>query len=185
MEIEALFIGGSAGSIKVVKEILENTKTNLPIILGLHRSSADTSNGLLKVIEFVAPVPISEPKHLETIQKNHIYLAPPAYHLLIGKNKTFELSESPLVHYSRPSIDVLFLSAAQVYQQKMLAILLTGANQDGAIGMKSVYDKGGKTIVQHPQECFISTMPEAALEITPIHHVFYTKQIIDFLNENL
>ncbi len=184
--IEAIVIGGSAGSIKVVKQILSdlNFVPTIPIIIGLHRLQTDVSSGLRDVIQYSSPLPIIEPKNGEKIKAGVIYLAPVNVHLLVNENKEFELSSSPLVHYSRPSIDILFLSVADVYKQKCMGILLTGANKDGAYGMKVIKDNGGLTVVQEPLDCVIATMPNAAMQLTSIDHVLYSNEIGGFLTKN-
>jgi len=88
-----------------------------------------------------------------------------------------------MVNNSRPSIDITLETAAYAYKSKLIGILLSGANKDGAIGMKRIKDKGGLTIVQEPTECMIDTMPTSALKVTPIDYVLTTQQIINFLLE--
>ncbi len=177
-------IGGSAGSIKVVKAILNQLviPPHSAIMVCLHRLQTDTSSGLKDVLQYSTTIPIVEPKDREAIQGGHIYLAPANYHLVVEFDLCFTLSSSPLVQYSRPSIDVLFLSASEVFQENMVGILLTGANKDGAFGMKLIRENGGLTIVQEPSECFIDTMPRAAMHLTAIDHILTAKEIGDWLN---
>ncbi len=184
--VKAIVIGGSAGSIKVVKQILKSLsfKPSVPIIIGLHRLQTDNTSGLCEVIQYATELQVIEPIHGEKIKGGVIYLAPANMHLVVNENYEFELSSSPLIHYSRPSIDVLFLSVADIYQENTLGILLTGANRDGAYGMKTIKDNGGLTIVQEPKDCFIPSMTQAALNITEIDHVLYSHEIGSFLNEN-
>ena len=178
-------IGGSAGSIKVVKLILADLQLSESdaILICLHRLQSDTSSGLRDVLQYNAAAPIIEPQDRQAIQGGRIYLAPANEHLVVEPDLCFSLSSSPLVQYSRPSIDVLFLSAAEVFQDKAAGILVTGANRDGALGMKAVRESGGATIVQSPQECFIDTMPRAAMAMTAIDHVLDTKNIRNWLSE--
>jgi two-component system chemotaxis response regulator CheB len=185
-KIEAIVIGGSAGSIKVVKQILKDLifLPKLPVIIGLHRLQTDISSGLRDVIQYATEIPVIEPQNGEKIRNGVIYLAPVNVHLVINENREFELSSSPLVHYSRPSIDILFLSAADVYKENLLGVLLTGANRDGAYGMKAIKDNNGLTVVQEPKDCFIPTMTQAALNISTIDHVLYSNEIAKFLNNN-
>ena len=184
--IEAIVIGGSAGSIKVVKEILSGLSfiPPIPILIVLHRLQTDTNSGLRDVLQYATPIPIVEPSHGEKIKGGTIYLAPTNRHLVVNDQHEFELSSSPLIHYSRPSIDVLFLSVADIYKKNALGILLTGANKDGAYGIKTVKDNGGLTIVQDPKDCFIAVMTQSALNISPIDHVLYSHEISDFINKN-
>lgn len=184
-KIKAIVIGGSAGSIRVVKNLLQqlNFTPDIPIMIGLHRLQNDANSNLREVIQYSTSLPVIEPQGGEKIAGGNIYLAPGNYHLIVEPDHTFSLSSSPLVHYSRPSIDMLFLSAADVYRRNLMGILLTGANKDGATGMKAIKDKGGITVVQNPDECFVSTMPQAALALTQIDQVLNTDEIATFLNE--
>jgi two-component system chemotaxis response regulator CheB len=185
-KIEAIVIGGSAGSIKVVKQLLKNLAflPPVPIIMVLHRLQNDTSSGLREVIQYATDIPVIEPKHGDLIQESTIYLAPANKHLVITEESTFELSSSPLIQYSRPSIDVLFLSAADKYKDNLMGLLLTGANRDGAYGMKVIKESKGVTVVQHPEDCFMPTMPQAALNLTKIDHVLYTDEIAGLINQH-
>ncbi|GAB4185925.1 MAG: chemotaxis protein CheB [Thermoflexibacter sp.] len=180
-------IGGSAGSIKVVKGILEKVaiSANSAVMICLHRLQTDTSSGLKDVLQYSTTTPIVEPQNREAIQGGHIYLAPANYHLVVEPDLCFTLSSSPLVQYSRPSIDALFLSASEVFQEDMVGILLTGANKDGAFGMRAIRASGGITIVQEPSECFIDTMPKAAMQVTAIDHVLTSEGIGNWLNSYL
>ncbi|TAE03722.1 MAG: chemotaxis protein CheB [Bacteroidetes bacterium] len=181
---EVILIGGSAGSIRVLKNILKSLTfvPKIPIIVGLHRLQTDTSAGLRTVIQFSTDLPVIEPVQGQKIENSKVYIAPANRHLIVEYDKTLSLSESPLVHYSRPSIDTLFLSAAEVFQDKIIGILLTGANKDGAYGIKMIAENGGKTIVQHPDDCFINTMTKAAIEMTEIDHILTAQEIASFLN---
>jgi two-component system chemotaxis response regulator CheB len=107
---------------------------------------------------------IKEADEKENIQAGYVYFAPPNYHLLIENDKTFSLSTDEKVNYSRPSIDVLFESAANAYGPRLAAIILTGANNDGAEGLRRIKQKGGLVIVQDPQSAENSYMPAAALK---------------------
>jgi two-component system chemotaxis response regulator CheB len=100
-----------------------------------------------------------------------VYFATPGYHLSVEQDRSLSLSLEDRVHYSRPSIDYLFESAADAYGSKLAAVLLTGANHDGARGLAQVKRRGGLTIVQDPQEAQVATMPQAALNIQQPDHV--------------
>lgn len=180
-------IGGSAGSIKVLKIILERLRVNeqSAVLICLHRLQNDTSTGLRDVLQYSSDTPIIEPQDREAIQGGRIYLAPPNVHLVVEYDLCFSLSSSPLVQYSRPSIDVLFMSAAEVFQENMVGVLVTGANRDGAYGMKTIKENGGRTVVQEPTDCFIDTMPKAAMALTEINHVLDATEIHQWLNDYL
>jgi two-component system, chemotaxis family, protein-glutamate methylesterase/glutaminase len=184
-ELKALVIGGSAGSLKVVKTVLLSLAkpSPIPIILGLHRLQNDPSSGLREVIQFSSPMPVVEPVDGELIQPGMVYLAPANRHLIVEPDYTFSLSDSPLVQYSRPSIDVLFLSAADAYGANLAALLLTGANRDGAFGTKTVKESGGFVMLQDPQDCFVDTMPRAALALTTPDVVLTVNEMGPFLEK--
>jgi two-component system, chemotaxis family, protein-glutamate methylesterase/glutaminase len=95
----------------------------------------------------------------------------------------FALSTEEMVNNSRPAIDITLSTSAFVYKDKLIGILLSGANRDGAAGMKSIHEKGGLTLVQEPTECMIDTMPRAALAVTKIDHILKIDQIVEFFKE--
>ncbi len=177
-------IGGSAGSIRVVKAILEGLSVDKEsaVLICLHRLQTDNSTGLRDVLQYATDIPVIEPQDREPIRGGNIYLAPPNMHLVVEPDLYFSLSASPLVQYSRPSIDVLFLSASEVFQESLVGILVTGANRDGAFGMKAIRESGGQTVVQEPNDCFIDTMPKAAMALTTIDHILDTVSINKWLN---
>ncbi len=112
-----------------------------------------------------------------------VYLAPANYHLSVELGNYFALSTEEMINNSRPAIDITLGTSAFVYRDKLIGILLSGANRDGGLGMKYIKDRGGMTIVQEPTECMIDTMPRAALALTQIDHVMKVDQIVEFLKE--
>ena len=110
-------------------------------------------------------LPVREVQDKQPIEPGTLYFAAPGYHVSVEQDQGFSLSQEERVHFSRPAIDYLFESAADVYQQRLAAILLTGANRDGALGLSQVKQAGGLTIIQDPDEAHVSTMPRAALEL--------------------
>lgn len=181
---KAVVIGGSAGSIRAIKELLRHLADRLPVpvMVGLHRLQNDTSTQLAEVIQYTTTLTVIEPENGTAIEAGYLYLAPANRHMLADENDVISLSSSPLVQFSRPSIDVLMLSAAQQYGSNIIGILLTGANKDGALGMKAIHDAGGLTIVQDPNECYIPVMPRAALAATQIDHILRLADIAALLN---
>ncbi len=181
-DYKAIVIGGSAGSFQVISKILSQLPTNFetPIIMCLHRLR-HVRNGFVEALNIKSTIPIQEPYDKETIRRGKFYLSPANYHLSVELGNTFALTTEDLLNNSRPSIDILFQTAAYAYRQKLVGILLSGANKDGAQGMKMINDRGGLTIVQDPKDCLIDTMPTAALNITSIDHVLSVDEIIDFL----
>lgn len=183
-QYKAIVIGGSAGSFQGISKILSNLPKDfeLPIIMCLHRLK-HVRNGFVEALNIKSTISLDEPNDKETIKKGKIYLAPANYHLCIELGNTFSLSTEDMVNNSRPSIDITLETAAYNYKNRLIGILLSGANRDGALGMKRIKDRGGLTIVQEPSECMIDTMPTAALKLTKIDHVMTIQQIIGFMTE--
>jgi two-component system chemotaxis response regulator CheB len=181
---KAVVIGGSAGSFQGVVKILSQLPKGfpLPIIMALHRLK-HVRNGFVEALSIKSVVQVTEPNDKETIKKGSVYLAPANYHMSVELGNNFALSTEEMVNNSRPAIDITLSSCAFVYKEKLLGILLSGANRDGALGMKHIHERGGTTIVQEPTECMIDTMPKAALSITKIDHVMKIDEIVETLKE--
>ena len=127
----------------------------------------DKRSILAELFQAKCRITVREAEDKEPISGGTVYFAPPDYHLLVETDRSLSLSSDEPVLYSRPSIDVLFESAADAYGPALIAIVLTGANQDGAKGLKAVVEAGGTAIVQSPEDAFASAMPEAALAACP------------------
>lgn len=181
---KAVVIGGSAGSFQGIVKILSQLPKNfpLPIIMCLHRLK-HVRNGFVEALSLKSVVAVTEPYDKEAIKKGGVYLAPANYHLSVELGNYFALSTEEMINNSRPAIDITLGTAAFVYRDKLIGILLSGANRDGGLGMKYIKDRGGMTIVQEPTECMIDTMPRAALAATQIDHVMKVDQIVEFLKE--
>ncbi len=181
---KAVVIGGSAGSFQGVVKILSQLPKGfpLPIIMCLHRLK-HVRHGFVEALSIKSVVQVTEPNDKESVKKGGVYLAPANYHMSVELGHNFALSTEEMVNNSRPAIDITLGSCAYVYKERLVGILLSGANKDGALGMKSIEDRGGITIVQEPGECMIETMPKAALAATKIDHVLKVDQIVSFLHE--
>jgi two-component system chemotaxis response regulator CheB len=181
---KAVVIGGSAGSFQGVVKILSQLPQGfpLPIIMCLHRLK-HVRNGFVEALSIKSVVQVTEPYDKENIKKGSVYLAPANYHMSIELGNQFALSTEEMINNSRPAIDITLGTSAFVYREKLIGILLSGANRDGALGMKYIKERGGLTIVQEPTECMIDTMPKAALAVTKIDHVMRIDQIVEFLKE--
>jgi two-component system chemotaxis response regulator CheB len=181
---KAVVIGGSAGSFSVLANILSKIPKdfNLPIIICCHRLK-HVRSGFIEALEIKSVKKVEEPDDKEGIRRGKVYVAPANYHMGIEIGNTISLSTEEMVNNSRPAIDITFETAAYVYREKMIGILLTGANRDGAQGMKSVKESGGLTIVQEPSECTIDTMPKAALAVTNIDYIMKVEEMVRFLND--
>ena len=182
MLYKAVMIGGSAGSFQVVTKILSSLPKDypLPVFLCLHRLK-HVRSGFVEALSIKAQLPVIEPNDKDHIKAGRIYLAPANYHMYIELGNKISLSTEEPVNHSRPSIDLSFISAAYSYKAKLVGIILSGANKDGAYGLKKVKDSGGLTIVQDPKECQVKTMTTASMKLTTVDHVLTTNQIIDFL----
>jgi two-component system chemotaxis response regulator CheB len=183
MATKALVIGGSAGSFQLVIRILEGFRPDLPIpvFLCLHRLK-QASKGFEETLNYHASHPVREPYDKESICGGTIYLAPANYHMLVEKELTIALSTERPFNHSRPSIDVFFSSAADAYGPGLLAMLLSGANHDGTLGVAAVKRNGGTVVVQDPRDCEIRTMCESAIRVTPPDKLLTIPEIIEFVS---
>ncbi len=181
---KAIIIGGSAGSFSVVSRILSkmNPDFPIPVIVCLHRLK-HVRSGLVESLNLKSKIKVIEPNDKEKIMGNRIYLAPSNYHLFIEFDNTIHLSTEETYNHSRPSIDYAFSSAAYAYRDKVLGIILTGANKDGANGLKEIHDKNGTTIIQDPTSCDIDTMTKAALKLFKPDYIFTPDKIAEYLNQ--
>jgi len=170
--IEAIVIGASAGGVEALLSILGGLRKGflLPIIVVLHLPNERRSQ-LTEVFARRVALPVREAGDKTTIEAGTLYFAAPGYHLSVERDRSFSLSLEERVHYSRPAIDYLFESAADAYGPTLAAVLLTGANRDGAHGLAQVKRHGGLTIVQDPNEAQVATMPQAALDIHQPDHI--------------
>lgn len=180
---KAVVIGGSAGSFQVITKLLAeiNPEFDLPIFMALHRLK-HVRNGFVEALMLKSKLSIVEPDDKDSIKKGIVYLAPANYHMCVELGYKIALSTEGMINNSRPAIDLTFDTASFVYKNKILGIMLTGANKDGAWGMKRLKDRGGFTVVQEPAECTIDTMPVAAMNATKIDLVLKTSEIIKLLN---
>jgi len=159
-----LIIGGSAGSLEVLLKILPPlTSISFSLVIVLHRKSAE-DNTLEELIAAKTVVPVTEVEDKTPMLPGYIYIAPSDYHVLFENDDTLSLDTSEKVNYSRPSIDVSFESAADVYGPALCAILLSGANADGTAGLVAVRKAGGTIIVQDPETAGMPFMPNNAIE---------------------
>lgn len=169
---ELIAIGASAGGVTAVQGLLRRLPEgfSVPIAVVQHVRAAPRVD-----LATVYPVPpgyrLFEVEDKMPVEERRIYMAPPDYHLLLDKDGYFSLSQDEPVHFSRPSIDVFFESVAEALQERALGILLTGANGDGAEGLKAMADAGATTIVQKPSDAEFPTMPRAALDLFEPDHV--------------
>ena len=176
--VQAIVVGASAGGVEALLSIFGALAPgfSLPIIAVLHLPDERRSQ-LAEVFARRLSIPVQEARDKETITPGTLYFAGPGYHLSVESDRSLSMSQEDRVHHSRPAIDYLFSSAADVYGPRLLAILLTGANQDGASGLAHVKQSGGITIVQDPQEARIAVMPLAALALHTPDHILSLSRI--------
>ena len=180
--IEAIVVGASAGGVEALLSIFGDLPQafGLPIIAVLHLPDERRSQ-LAEVFARRLQIPVREGQDKEVIQPGTLYFASPGYHLSVEHDRSLSLSQEDRVHHSRPAIDYLFASAGDVYGKRLLAILLTGANQDGAQGLAHVKQSGGITVVQDPDEARIAVMPRAALALHTPDHILTLSRIASLL----
>lgn len=178
---ELVVMGASLGGFHALGVMLDELPDSFPLPLAIvqHRSS-DSDELLVLLLNRRCRLPIVEVEDKQMIAAGRVYVAPANYHLLV-EHQHFALSTQAPVQFARPSIDVLFESAAEAYGERLIAVLLSGSNQDGARGMKAVKARGGLTIVQDPTTAESRQMPEAAIAVTQIDHILPLPEIAGFL----
>jgi len=184
-EAEIILLGGSAGSFTPIFNIIRSLPRNYgqAIVVVIHRGKNNFSD-IENLFNDNCRISVSEITDKDKITVGKVHIAPANYHTLIEKNKVFALDVSESVWYSKPSIDVTFDSAANVYGGKCAAILFSGANQDGAEGLLKLRNSGALTIVQDPEEAEMSIMPQAAVDMNAGEFILKTNQILNLMQSN-
>lgn len=161
--VEIIVIGTSLGGLNALEAVLSGLSPELPVPVVIVQHRGKTTNGsLLTSLKEVSSLPIEEAEDKTPLNPGRIYLAPPDYHLLVERG-SLALSVEPAVEHSRPSIDVLFESAANAYGPGVIGVILTGANADGAAGAARIRQRGGRVVVQDPAGAEAAAMPAAAI----------------------
>ncbi|MEJ2817418.1 MULTISPECIES: chemotaxis protein CheB [unclassified Caulobacter] len=181
--IKAIAIGASAGAVQALQVILPRLPVGypLPVLVVVH-VPPDRSNVLLPLFQSKCRMRVKEAEDKEPMDGGVIYFAPSDYHMLVEADGALALSNDEPVNYSRPSIDVLFESAADAYGPALVGVILTGANNDGAAGLKAVTDAGGVAIVEDPAQAYASAMPDAALDAAATAKVMNLDAIASYLS---
>lgn len=181
MRFELVVVGTSLGGLRALEELLSGLPPDfpLPIAIVQHRG-AGSSYMLRDILQTWSALPVEEAEDKMMIAAGHIYLAPAGYHLLVDED-SFSLSTAAPIQYSRPSIDVLFESAAQSYGSQVIGVVLTGANRDGAVGSARIKEQGGCIVVQEPATAESRIMPEATISAVAVDHILPLSQIAAFL----
>ena len=182
--MKAIAIGASAGAVQALLKILPTLPEGypLPVLIVVH-VPPDRSNALVTLFQTKCRMPVKEAEDKEQVVTGTIYFAPSDYHLLVEADGSLALSLEEAVNHSRPAIDVLLETAADAYGPALVGIILTGANHDGAAGLRAVADAGGMTIVEDPAVAQVPTMPAAALAACPSAHPMTLEDIISTLSK--
>lgn len=181
---EALIIGGSAGSLDVLLEIFPALRSDIsfPIVLVVHRKPSNESL-LTDLLKSRTTLAVGEAEEKEFLTPGKVFIAPADYHMLIEEDRSISLDYSEKINYSRPSIDVTFQSAAEVFKEKLACILLSGSNSDGVEGLKCVNSFGGKAVIQNPDTAIMPYMPQqAALNVVP-NVILDSRDMADYINK--
>jgi two-component system chemotaxis response regulator CheB len=167
MGYELVTIGASWGGLAALEAVLGGLPKDFrtPVAITQHRAPDGGSEGLAALLNRYSALPVVDAEDKQPIEPGHVYLAPPDYHMYVEPD-SFSLSVDDAVLHSRPSIDVMFESAADAFRDRLIAVIMTGANEDGAQGMALVKRLGGYTIVQNPAEAERAEMPRAAMRAT-------------------
>ena len=180
--IEAVVMGASAGGVEALSQILPalppSFRPALLIVLHLPRERPSL---LVDIYATRCTLPVREADDKEPVEPGTVYFAPPDYHMLVERSRQIALSTDEPVHFSRPSIDVLFESAADVYGNRLLGVILTGGNEDGAAGLHAVHRAGGVTVVQQPDSAQVPLMVVSALQRNPADFVLSLPELAQLL----
>jgi two-component system chemotaxis response regulator CheB len=179
---ELICIGASWGGFEAIVELLSGLSPAVeqPIVIAQHRSPESVDGALAGLLAAQTSRTVADAEDKLPLESSKVYLAPPDYHLLVERG-SLALSLEGHVHFARPSIDVLFESAADAYAEAAVGIILTGANEDGAAGLARIKERGGVAIVQDPEGATRRAMPDAAIAVTDTDAVLPLEEIASFL----
>jgi two-component system chemotaxis response regulator CheB len=182
MNYEAIVIGVSSGGMNAMKVMFSQLPKDFktPVIIVQHIGK-QSNNKWIELINNISNMRVKEVDEKERIMQGMAYIAPPNYHLLIEKSKTFSLTIDERVNFARPSIDVLFESAAKAFTSKLIGVILTGSNADGTIGLKRIKEYGGLTIVQDPATAESDYMPASAIAAMQVDYILPLEGIVELL----
>ncbi len=178
----AVAIGVSSGGVRALKLLLGALPADYPLpVLVVQHISPDAGNGMARLLDDHCAIRVKEADEQEEILPATVYLAPPNYHLLVERDRRVGLSADPPVSFARPSVDVLFESASEVYGAGLVGLVLTGANWDGAQGARVIKKRGGRVVVQDPNDAETPQMPAAALAAVKADHVLPLSAMAELL----
>ncbi|WP_027379586.1 chemotaxis protein CheB [Chryseobacterium daeguense] len=181
---ELVVIGGSAGSLQVILEMIKNLKEDMafPILLVMHRK-AHSNNILQTLLQQFSSAEVIEIEDKTEIENNKIYITPADYHLLFEDKKIMSLDSSEKMNYSRPSIDVTFKSAAETFGENLIGVLLSGANADGVEGLSYIKKNDGKVWIQDPETAEVDYMPKHAAEEIAYDLIIKPNNLAKYINQ--
>ena len=181
MAVGIVVVGASWGGLQALTTLVGGFAATfpMPIVVVQHRSR-DSTSALAELLQDCSKLPVCEVEDKAPIVDGHVHIAPPDYHLLVDRG-TFSLSIEAPLRYSRPSIDITFESVAYEYNELAVGVVLTGANQDGSAGLRTIVDRKGTAIVQDPETAESPTMPRAALQAVPTAKVLPIERIAGHL----
>ncbi len=184
LKYEAVVIGVSCGGLAALTQIFASLPADypLPILVVQHLHPSQNEDFFSNLNEHCL-LTVKAADEKEAVTRGNIYFAPPNYHLLVEKDQTLSLSVDERVNFSRPSVDVLFESAAAVFGSRLVGVVLTGANADGAVGLRMIKERGGLTVVQDPDSALADYMPRAAMAAVTVDHLLALVEIGPFLAE--
>lgn len=184
MNIELIVIGGSAGSLQVIIEMIKklDDRLNIPIVVVVHRK-AQSGDILRTLLQQFIRIPVVEVEDKTEINNRTLYIVPADYHLLFENKKNMSLDSSEKMNYSRPSIDVTFRSAAEIYGEHMIGILLSGANADGVEGLSYIKKYNGQVWIQDPETAEVEYMPRHAVEEIDYDLIIRPDNLADYINQ--
>ncbi|MEE2732841.1 MAG: chemotaxis protein CheB [Pseudomonadota bacterium] len=182
-QVELVVIGASSGGLDVLITLLKALPEHyrIPTVAVLHQRP-NRSSGVPEMLAKYTHLQVQEPEDKQGIEAGCFYVAPPNYHLLIDGGKVFSLSLDAPLNFCRPSIDMAMESAAEVYQEYLVGCVLTGANADGAEGVRYIKEKGGYVLVQEPREATVDSMPKAAIAATEVDEILPMVRIAERLS---
>jgi len=182
MKYETIVIGVSSGGMTALKFIFSTLPADfrIPIVIVQHVSE-HSDNEWIGLLNSKSNLTIKEADEKDKIETGNVYIAPANYHLLIENDKTFSLTIDEYVNFARPSIDVLFESAAEAYKDRLIGVVLTGSNNDGAKGIKRIKELGGMVIIQDPETAESSIMPASAIAAIEPDYILSLEKIVQLL----
>lgn len=169
---QAVVVGVSTGGVNALQKLLGQLPADFPLpILIVQHIGPEAGSGLAKLLDERCSLRVKEADEQDEILPGTAYLAPPNYHLLVEREGFLSLSADAYVSFARPSVDVLFESAAEVYGPGLIGVVLTGANYDGSQGLRAVKQNGGVAVVQDPDDAEARQMPQSAMAATEVDYV--------------